>query len=180
MKKLFTNPVFAMALTVVLMIVSVLLNTKIKLGRECDKLSDSFYGDSMISASLGNLCSASEQLAALGERYQLDDAEEAMDSIRTIREMLQQHSFEAEEIYDRYYDLLKSTFSLEGTLARTALSEEEAGTFVDAQHAAAEAKAVIDNSSYNDLVGIFLKKNHSFPTPQLAAATGVHMPELFS
>ena len=103
-----------------------------------------------------------------------------MDSIRTIREMLQQHSVEAEEIYDRYYDLLKSTFSLEGTLARTALSEEEAGTFVDAQHAAAEAKAVIDNSSYNDLVGIFLKKNHSFPTPQLAAVTGVHMPELFS
>ena len=117
---------------------------------------------------------------AVAQREVLDDAEEAMDSIRTIREMLQQHSFEAEEIYDRYYDLLKSTFSLEGTLARTALSEEEAGTFVDAQHAAAEAKAVIDNSSYNDLVGIFLKKNHSFPTPQLAVATGVHMPELFS
>ena len=75
---------------------------------------------------------------------------------------------------------MKSVFSLEGTLARTALSEEDAGAFVSAQHTAAEAKAMIDNSSYNELVRIFLNRNRRFPTPQLASLSGVHMPELFA
>ena len=59
-------------------------------------------------------------------------------------------------------------------------SKKDAGTFVSAQHAAAEAKAVIDNSSFNELVHNFLNKNQHFPTPQLASVSGVHMPELFA
>ena len=180
MKKIIYNPVFAVALTVVLMIVSVLLNTRVKLGRQCDTLCNQFYGENMIAASLESLCSASEQLVILGEHYQLDEADDAMSSIRSIRAMLQQHSFEAEDIYDRYYELLKNTFSLEGILERTALSEEDAGTFASAKHSAAEAKSAIDNSSYNDVVRAFLNRNHRFPTPQLASVSGVNMPELFA
>ena len=180
MKKIFSNSSFAIVLTLVLMISSVLLNTRVKLGKDCDELCERFYGDSMISASLGSLCDASEQLAVLGERYQIGEAEDAMETTRAIRDLLQKHSYDAEELYDHYADLLKTAFSLEGTLARTALSEEDAGAFVGAQHAAAEAKAVIDNSSYNDLVRIFLNRNHRFPTPQLASASGVQMPELFA
>ena len=180
MKKIIYNPIFAIVLTVVLMIVSVLLNTRVKLGRQCETLCNQFYGDGMIADSLESLCSASEQLVILGERYQLDEADDAMSSIQSIRAMLQQHSFEAEDIYDRYYELLKSTFSLEGILARSALSEEDAGTFVSAQHSAAEAKAAIDNSSYNEVVRAFLNRNHRFPTPQLASVSGVNMPELFA
>jgi hypothetical protein len=180
MKKLFSTPSFALALTLVLMIASVLLNTRIKLGKQCDTLCERFYGDGTISASLTSLCDASEQLARLGERYQVDDADDALEITRSVRELLQEHSYDAEEIYDRYYALLKSAFSLEGTLARAALSEEDAGAFVSAQHAAAEAKAAIDNASYNELVRIFLNRNHRFPTPQLASFSGVHMPELFA
>ena len=180
MKKICSNSSFAIALTVVLMIASVLLNTRIKLGKQCETLCERFYGDSMISASLSSLCDASEQLALLGERYQVDEADEAMETTRSIRGLLQEHSYDAEEIYDLYYDLLKSAFSLEGTLARTALSEEDAGAFVSAQHTASASKAVIDNSSYNDLVHVFLNRNHRFPTPQLASVSGVHMPELFA
>ena len=180
MKKILNNPVFAVSLTVVLMIVSVLLNTRVKLGRQCDALCNLFYGESMISDSLETLCGASEQLVILGDRYQLDEADDTMNSIRSVREMLQQRSYEAEDIYARYYELLKSTFSLEGILARSALSEEDADTFVSAQHTAAEAKATIDNSSYNDVVRTFLNRNHRFPTPQLASVCGVHMPELFA
>ena len=180
MKKILNNPVFAVSLTVVLMIVSVLLNTRVKLGRQCDVLCNLFYGESMISDSLETLCGASEQLVILGDRYQLDEADDTMNSIRSVREMLQQRSYEAEDIYARYYELLKSTFSLEGILARSALSEEDADTFVSAQHTAAEAKATIDNSSYNDVVRTFLNRNHRFPTPQLASVSGVTMPELFA
>ena len=180
MKKILNNPVFAVSLTVVLMIVSVLLNTRVKLGRQCDALCNLFYGESMISDSLETLCGASEQLVILGDRYQLDEADDTMNSIRSVREMLQQRSYEAEDIYARYYELLKSTFSLEGILARSALSEEDADTFVSAQHTAAEAKATIDNSSYNDVVRTFLNRNHRFPTPQLASVSGVTMPELFA
>ena len=180
MKKLFSNTSFAIVLTVVLMLASVLLNTRVKLGKQCETLCERFYGDSMISASLTSLCDASEQLALLGNRYQIDEADEALEMTRSIRSMLQEHSYGAAEIYDQYNELLKSDFSLEGTLARTALSEEDDGTFVSAQHAAAEAKAVIDNSSFNELVHNFLNKNQHFPTPQLASVSGVHMPELFA
>ena len=180
MKKLFSNPSFATALTLVLMIASVLLNTRIKLGKQCETLCERFYGDSMIAASLGSLCDASEQLALLGERYQTDDADDALEITRSVRGRLQEHSYDAEEIYDQYSELLKSAFSLEGTLARTALSEEDAEAFLSAQHAAAEAKSVIDNSSYNELVRIFLNRNRRFPAPQLAALSGVHMPEPFA
>ena len=173
MKKLFSNPSFALVLTLVLMIASVLLNTRIKLGKQCETLC-------AISASLVSLCDASEQLARLGERYQVDEADDTLETTRSVRELLQERSYDAEEIYDHYYDLLKSVFSLEGTLARTALSEEDAGAFVSAQHTAAEAKAMIDNSSYNELVRIFLNRNRRFPTPQLASLSGVYMPELFA
>ena len=180
MKKLFSNPSFALVLTLVLMIASVLLNTRVKLGKQCETLCERFYGDSTISASLVSLCDASEHLARLGERYQVDEADDTLETTRSVRELLQERSYDAEEIYDHYYDLLKSVFSLEGTLARTALSEEDAGAFVSAQHTAAEAKAMIDNSSYNELVRIFLNRNRRFPTPQLASLSGVHMPELFA
>ena len=180
MKKLFSNPSFALVLTLVLMIASVLLNTRVKLGKQCETLCERFYGDSTISASLVSLCDASEQLARLGERYQVDEADDTLETTRSVRELLQERSYDAEEIYDHYYDLLKSVFSLEGTLARTALSEEDAGAFVSAQHTAAEAKAMIDNSSYSELVRIFLNRNRRFPTPQLASLSGVHMPELFA
>ena len=180
MKKLISNPSFAVTLTFVLMIASVLLNTRVKLGKQCETLCGRFYGDSTISASLLSLCDASEQLARLGERYQVDEADDTLETTRSVRELLQERSYDAEEIYDHYYDLLKSVFSLEGTLARTALSEEDAGAFVSAQHTAAEAKAMIDNSSYNELVRIFLNRNRRFPTPQLASLSGVYMPELFA
>ena len=180
MKKIIYNPIFAIVLTVVLMIVSVLLNTRVKLGGQCETLCNQFYGEGMVADSLESLCSASEQLVILGERYQLDETDDVMSSIRSIRAMLQQHSFEAEDIYDRYYELLKNTFSLEGILERTALSEEDAGTFASAKHSAAEAKSAIDNSSYNDVVRAFLNRNHRFPTPQLASVSGVNMPELFA
>ena len=180
MKKIIYNPVFAVALTVVLMIVSVLLNTRVKRGGQCETLCNQFYGEGMVADSLESLCSASEQLVILGERYQLDEADDAMSSIRSIRAMLQQRSYEASDIYDRYYELLKNTFSLEGILERTALSEEDAGTFASAKHIAAEAKSAIDNSSYNDVVRAFLNRNHRFPTPQLASVSGVNMPELFA
>ena len=180
MKKIINNPVFAVVLTVVLMIVSVLLNTRVKLGGQCETLCKQFYGEGMIADSLESLCNASEQLAILGDRYQLDEADDAMSSIRSVREKLQQRSYEAEDIYDRYYELLKNTFSLEGILARSALSEEEADTFVSAQHNAAESKAAIDNSTYNEAVRAFLSRNHRFPTPQLATLSGVNMPELFA
>ena len=180
MKKLISNPSFALVLTLVLMIASVLLNTRVKLGKQCETLCERFYGDSTISASLVSLCDSSDQLARLGERYQVDEADDTLETTRSVRELLQERSYDAEEIYDHYYDLLKSVFSLEGTLARTALSEEDAGAFVSAQHTAAEAKAMIDNSSYNELVRIFLNRNRRFPTPQLASLSGVHMPELFA
>ena len=60
MHKLFSTPSFALALTLVLMIASVLLNTRVKLGSKCETLCERFYGDSMISASLSSLCDASE------------------------------------------------------------------------------------------------------------------------
>ena len=180
MKKFFSNPVVAMILAVVVVIGSVVVNTRVKLGRECEAVSGRFYGASSIADDLLTLCGASEKLVLLGTRCGVTDAEDAMEPIGQIRELVRERSYEAGAIFEQYDQLLKDTFALESQLARMDLGAEDAEAYSGAQHSAAEAKAGIDGSAYNDSVRSFLKHNGSFPTPQIAAFSGVSLPEYFA
>ena len=185
MKKFFSNPTVAMVLAVLVVVTSVLINTKVKLGKQCDALSERFYQVSSeeevsIADSLRALCNASEQLVLLGVKYEVSDTDTAVSTIDEIRNSLRQQSHRTGELFAQYDQLLKQTFSLESDLARITMSESDTDTCAAAQHAAAEAKAAIDRSSYNDAVWKFNRRYGRFPTPQLAKLSGVEMPALFA
>ncbi|MBQ9663257.1 MAG: hypothetical protein IJV40_08925 [Oscillospiraceae bacterium] len=185
MKKFFSNPVVAVLLTVVVVIGSVVLNTRTRLGKQCEAVSGLFYSpdrasEASIADSLRTLCNASEQLVLLGVKYDVDDAEEAMDALDEIRDAIRNQSRDMDNLFEEYQDLLKDTFSLESALSRMTLSEADEASYASAQHAASDAKAAIDSSSYNDTVRGFLKRYHQFPTPQIAKLSGVTLPTLFA
>ena len=185
MKKFFSNPIVALILTVIVVFGSVVINTRTRLGKQCDTISGSFYsvsssGEISVADSLRKLCNAAEQLVLLGVKYEINDAEDAVESVDAIREALRSQSRDTASLYDEYQELLKDTFALESALARTEMSEADSSSYSVAQHDASEAKAAIDTSSYNDNVRSFLKRNGQFPTPQIAKMSGVSLPVLFA
>ena len=182
MKKLFSNRVFAVCLTVVLMIVSVLMNTHVKLGKKCEILAGTFYAEDSISGGLTRFCDAVEELVSLGQRCQISGADAPTDQVEEIRGMLSQRSGKYGVLYQDYETLLRETFSLESSLEQilSQLNSEDADRFTVARHNAAEAKASVDGCDYNVNAAMFLKSNSHFPTPQLAACAGVSLPELFA
>lgn len=183
MKKFFSQPAVALFLAVIVVIASVLTNTRVKFGQRCDRISDQFYSatsGTSIADSLRALCSASERLAMLGKANEVADADQTLNSVDTLRNLLHTGSYDADSIFSVYNQLLKETFSLESDLAKMTLSESDTETLKAAQHDAAEAKNAIDLSSYNDSVRSFLKEYSHFPTPQLASISGVEMPKFFS
>lgn len=183
MKKFFSNPAVALLIAVLVVCSSVLLNTRIKFGSRCEAVSDRFYntlsGEASIADSLRSFCATAEKLVLIGEQYDIDAAEDAGDSIGSIMSALREESHDIGAIYDDYDRLLKEVFTLESALARENLSESDAATYASLQHDAADAKAAIDQSTYNDVVRSFQKQYRRFPTPQLAALSGVVYPALF-
>lgn len=184
MKKTLSNPIVALILTVIVVFGSTAVNTRVRLGRQCEVISERFYSgrdsETAIADSLRSLCSASEDILLLGMKYDVEDDGDTVGTIEQIRDALGGRSVHAASMYSDYQDLLKSTFALESTLARMQLSETDEINYAEAQHAASDAKARIDASTYNDVVRAFLKVNHRFPTPQIAALSGVSLPEAFA
>ena len=184
MKKFLSNPTVALILTVIVVIGSTVINTRVHLGRQCEAISERFYSgygsEASIADSLRSLCNASEQVILLGMKYDVEDEGDTVGLIDQIRDSLANGNTHVASVYSLYQVLLKSTFSMESTLARTQLSEADESTYASAQHMASDAKAQIDTSSYNDAVRSFLKVNRHFPTPQIAAISGVSLPELFA
>lgn len=191
MKKFFLNSTVAWILTVALCIASVVLNTRIRLGKSCDEVNSFFYtgneehytavnGESPVASELRKLCDAADSLSLLGIRADYDDLEDLSDAVSDIREELRGRTLDFDDLYEDYEELLQETFRLESALARAELSEEESASYYEAQHAAAEAKTAIDGSSYNKLAATIRQKHQHFPTTVIAALSGVHIPELFA
>lgn len=180
MKKLFSNRVFATCLTVVLMIVSVVMNTRVKLGKQCEALDMSFYSENSISDSLQKLCDASSKICFLARQFDIDEVGQTEDDISSLQSLLDLKEKNLAHIHSYYESLLTDTFRLESALSRAELSEEGRTLLSEAQHDAAAAKASIDASDYNDRVRTFLKYNDHFPTAQISAVSGVRFPQVFA
>ena len=181
MKKILSDPTVALVLTVILCMISVLLNTKIRLGKESDRVYDYFYSSpDAVAYDLRELCNASEQLMLLGVKADIDNAENASVYIDMIRNALRAESRNLKELYDNYNSLLKETFRLESTLARTELSDVDSDACSEAQHNAAAAKAAIDASGYNNMAKAFQHHYKRFPTTLFAAISGVSIPQIFA
>ncbi|MBR0160686.1 MAG: hypothetical protein IJQ02_05325 [Oscillospiraceae bacterium] len=183
MKKLFQNSRFALILTIVLVIFSTLLNTHIRLGRISDSVSDSFYAsnsETPIAEGLRTLAGAAERLATLGEEYRPSEAEETKENVEMLRTLLRYESASPATLSYYYSSLLSNCFTLESVLVQTDLNESQEEMLSEAMHDAAEAKAAIDASSYNERVRTFTKRYDRFPTNLLAGLAGVSYPVLFT
>ncbi len=184
MKKFLSNPTVALVLTVLLCICSLLLNTRVKLGRKCAPVNEFFYSGSAdeasIASSLTSLCNAAEQLAVLGARYGYDDTEEVSEPVQEIRERLRLKSLDLDDLFEEYDELRQETFRLESFLVRLTLDEADTETYASAQRAAADAKSAIDGSSYNSLADQVRHQCRRFPAIVLAPLSGVQVPELFA
>ena len=194
MKKILSSPVVALVITFVLVFASLALNTRIRLGGQCDEITAGLYagedGSPCIADGSRSLCTASEKMLTLAGQLGIDvdsldsDGEYAdedpADLLNDIRNALRYEDGSARYLYYLYEALLSKDYAMETALARAALSEADAAAFLEAREEASQARAVVDNDSYNNTVRAFLKKYDRFPTSQIASFSGVSMPKLFA
>ena len=183
--KLFKNPVFAVALAVVVVIASTLINTNVKFGRKCRTVTDAFYGSSItrgtpelaIADALELICSDAESLAVVADSCGVD-ADKVRDDVSDLRRSIQQEFFYG--IRESYAALRSALTTLLGQLAQVDLDEQNAETVSRCSSSISEAQNAIAASSYNDTVRAFLRRYDHFPTNVLAALAGVDYPDTFA
>ena len=183
--KLFKNPVFAVFLTVALVIASTLINTNVKFGRKCRAVTDQFYTgtvtrgtqDVSIASALESICGDAEALCVVAEGCGVD-AVSVRDEVSSLRSSLQFENMFL--IRSSYSDLRSSLTTMLGQLAQGKLDEQSAKTVTDCTASIASAEENISSSAYNETVRVFLRRYDHFPTSLLASLAGVEMPEVFS
>ena len=194
MKKFLSNPAVALIITVVLVLVSLVLNTRVRLGGQCDEITATLYssedGSPCIADGLRSLCSASEKMLTLSRQLGIDadkldsDSEYSDEEIENLiadtRASLRYGDGSARYLYYLYEALLSKTYAMETALGRASLSSADTEAFLTAKEEAAQAQALIAGTDYNDTVRAFLKKYDRFPTSAIASFSGVTMPKLFA
>lgn len=185
--KLFKNRVFALLLTVMLVIASTLISTNLKLGRKCSAVTDGFYDgvtvngitQPAIAAQLRNICSSADSLAVLASSYGLD-VQDVEDNSQWLKNAMRYSREDASYIYYEYEHLMKALTALQIQLDRTELSARDAESVSQLAASVADAQSNIDGSAYNDSVREFLRKYDRPYTYTIASMAGVRMPEYFS
>ncbi len=183
--KLFKNPVFAVLLTMVVVLSSIIINTNVKFGRKCREVTDQFYGSSIvrgtpeiaIADALELICTDAESLAVVADSCGVD-ADEVRDDVSDLRRSIQQEFFYG--IRSSYADLRSSLTTLLGQLAQADLDAKSAETVSQCSASISDAQSAIAASGYNDTVRAFLRRYDHFPTNVLATLAGVDYPEAFA
>ncbi len=180
--KLFHKRWFAIALCIFCVIASTLLNTRVKLGGQCEDLIESFYdtrSDEMsIGSQLQSICNAVTGLTAIAGHYSLDSS-----AANTANDYLQlglkYSRGEAGTLHADYLKLLDAADELIGRLEQAQLSKRDAENLTLYTEGIDAARSNIEASSYNTEVQAFRRANIRFPAQLLAKAAGVEMPKLF-
>ena len=182
LSKLLHKRWFAIALCVVCVVASTLLNTRVKLGGQCGDLVDSFYDTGSDELSIGSqlqsICNATTGLTAIAGHYSLDSSA-ANTANEYLRLAMQYSREEARFIHADYLDLLDAAEELIGRLEQAQLSKRDAENLTLYTEAIDTARSNIEASSYNVNVQAFRRANSRFPAEAFAAFAGVRMPELF-
>ncbi len=187
MKKFLSTRAGALLLAVVVIIVSVLLNTRVNLSAKVREVTNGFYDGvyvesdgykhSSISQQLDMRAAAANGICSLASSF--DGLDTQVKALRDARTTL----LETDTIAGKYkanlalqeaWDILIYAMSDLDMGANTAAFETYKSNFAGAQN-------VIDQAGYNESVRKFNDKTmEKFPTKFLAAVTGVHGPELFA
>ena len=181
---LLKKPFVAVLLSALIICSSTLLSVDVKLGKECQNITDGFYDGVVyenyqhksIASQIKNICGAADGMVTIANNYSIDtDAVTA-----ATAEMKSALSFgSVSYLYGLYEDLLSALKPLEEQLSLTELSDRDAEGFDQYSSTISGAQSVIDSSGYNESVRAFYRDVVHFPADFLADLVGVDLPELF-
>ncbi|MBQ5405367.1 MAG: hypothetical protein IIU18_01880 [Oscillospiraceae bacterium] len=185
--KLLKSPVFAVLLAIVVVIVSMVINTNIKFGRKCDAVRDLFYEgvttrgytQTPIATHLSNLCGYADGLVTIARNYDVDGAEVESNSYY-LKSSLNSSWSDISYIHSEYNRLISSLNDLIDRLERAELSERDASGVEQYKSSVTGVQSAIGEAGYNEAVREFLRRYNHFPTNYLALLADVDLPEVFA
>ena len=179
------KPFVAVLLSALIICGSTLLSADIKLGKECQNITDGFYEGVVyenyqhksISSQIRNICGAADGMVTIANNYDIDT-----DAVRAATDEMKSALTYGSVSYLHYlYDeLLQALKPLEDQLSRAELSDRDAEGFTQYSSTISGAQSVIENSGYNESVRAFLRDEIHFPADFFAELAGVELPELFA
>lgn len=178
------KPFVAVLLSALIICGSTLLSADIKLGKECQNITDGFYEGVVyenyqhknIASQIRNICGAADGMVTIANNYDIDT-----DAVRAATDEMKSALTYGSVSYLHYLyeDLLQAVKPLEDQLSRAELSDRDAEGFAQYSSTISGAQSVIENSGYNESVRAFLRDEIHFPADFFAELTGVELPELF-
>lgn len=181
---LLKKPFVAVLLSALIICGSTLLSVDVKLGKECQNITDGFYEGVVyenyqhksIASQIRNICGAADGMVTIANSYDIDaDAVSA-----ATAEMKSALSFgSVSYLYGLYEDLLSALKPLEDQLSRAELSDRDAEGLKQYSSTISGAQSVINNSGYNESVRAFYRDQVHFPADFFADLVDVDLPELF-
>ena len=178
------KPFVAVLLSALIICGSTLLSADIKLGRECQNITDGFYEGVVyenyqhksIASQIRNICGAADGMVTIANNYDIDT-----DAVRAATDEMKNALTYGSVSYLHYLyeDLLQAVKPLEDQLSRAELSDRDAEGFAQYSSTISGAQSVIENSGYNESVRTFLRDEIHFPADFFAELAGVELPELF-
>ena len=178
------KPFVAVLLSALIICGSTLLSADIKLGKECQNITDGFYEGVVyenyqhksIASQIRNICGAADGMVTIANNYDIDT-----DAVRAATDEMKNALTYGSVSYLHYLyeDLLLALKPLEDQLSRAELSDRDAEGFTQYSSTISGAQSVIENSGYNESVRAFLRDEIHFPADFFAELTGVELPELF-
>ena len=179
------KPFVAVLLSALIICGSTLLSADIKLGRECQNITDGFYEGVVyenyqhksIASQIRNICGAADGMVTIANNYDIDT-----DAVRAATDEMKNALTYGSVSYLHYLyeDLLQALKPLEDQLSRAELSDRDAEGFTQYSSTISGAQSVIENSGYNESVRTFLRDEIHFPADFFAELAGVELPELFA
>lgn len=186
--KILKNRIFAVAVSVVLVLCSTLFSVHRTLGAKCQKIEDGFYTgvtyDGYLHKSISsqlNVCSnAANGLVTVADNY--SSLSGAANDLRESRYEYLDAADECDidDMYEANEDLKRSFSALADAMSGLELSDKERSAYDDYVSTFRGAQSVIESSGYNDSVREFRRGTlNVFPTNILGSIAGVDKPELF-
>lgn len=181
----FSNRAVATVLAIVAVAGSTLVNTKVKLGRDCREVEDGFYSGvtydgyshKSIQSQLNGISGAAGGLVSIANNYDIDTA--ALSAAQDNLDSSLKYG-SVSEIYGRYAALNDEVSAIQNELSSKTLSERDASGVNQYASALKGAASVISSSGYNESVRDFIRNTYDvFPADFLGSFTNVEAPQLF-
>lgn len=178
----FRSRAAALVLAAVCVCGSIVLNTRAKLGSECQKLEDTFYTSATnvksIYSRLDQRADAANGLWTIAQKY----GDTSAAALSTARQVLVAacENRDIPSMYDANAELDAAFTACLTALGSSGLADNDKSAVRDYADTFAGAQKMIDEANYNSDVRSFVQKTYGvFPADVLASISGVDAPALY-